>query len=82
MADRNLGEIESEIEQTRARLAATIDELVYRTSPKTIARREMNQVKAYFVNADGSPRAENIAKVAGGVAGAVLVLVVIRKIVK
>ena len=81
MGDRNLGAIESDIEVTRARLASTIDELVYRTSPKTIAKREVNAVKGFFVGPTG-PRTDNIVKVVGGVVGVVVVLTVIRRIVK
>lgn len=82
MGDRNLSSIESDIDVTRERLASTIDQLVYRTSPKTIARREVNQVKGYFVAPDGSPRTDNIIKVVGGVVGVIVVFGVIRKIVK
>ena len=81
MADRNLNSIESDIEVTRARLASTIDQLVYRASPKTIAKREVNQVKGYFVDAQGSPRTDNIVKVVGGVVAVVVVFGLIRKIV-
>lgn len=82
MGDRNLSSIESDIELTRERLASTIDQLAYRTSPKTIAKREVNQVKAYFVGPDGAPRTENIVKVVGGVAGVVVLFALVRKIVK
>jgi hypothetical protein len=82
VGERNLSSIESDIEVTRARLASTIDQLVYRTSPKTIAKREANQVKGYFVEADGTPRTDNIVKVVGGVVGVVVVFALIRKIVK
>ena len=82
MADRNLNAIESDIELTRERLASTIDQLVYRTSPKTIAKREVNQVKGFFVDAQGAPRTDNILKVVGGVVGVVVVFGIIRKIVK
>lgn len=81
MGDRNLGAIESDIEATRARLASTIDELVYRTSPKTIAKREVNAVKGFFVGPQG-PRTDNIIKVAGGVVAVVVAFTVLRKIVK
>ena len=81
MGDRNLSAIESDIEITRARLASTIDQLVYRTSPKTIAKREVNQVKGYFVDANGAPRTDNILKVVGGVVGVVVAFGIIRKIV-
>lgn len=82
MGDRNLSSIESDIEITRERLASTIDQLVYRTSPKTIAKREVSQVKGYFVDDDGAPRTDNILKVVGGVVGVVVVFGLIRKIVK
>jgi hypothetical protein len=74
--------LETEIEQTRERLGATIDELVYRASPKTIARREIASIKAFFVDPSGAPRQDNILKVAGGVAGVVALIVIVRKIVK
>ena len=82
MGDRNLSAIESDIENTRDRLASTIDQLVYLASPKTIARREVNQVKGYFVDANGAPRTDNILQVVGGVVGVVVVFGLIRKIVK
>ncbi len=70
------------MEEARDRLASTIDQLAYRTNPKTIIRREIAAVKATFVDADGNPRTENILKVAGGVAGFVAVLAVIRRVTR
>ncbi|MGN6130849.1 MAG: DUF3618 domain-containing protein [Nocardioidaceae bacterium] len=72
--------LETEIEQTRERLASTIDQLVYRASPKTIARREIAGVKATFVDAQGNPRTDNILKAAGAVVGFVALIVVLRKV--
>ena len=80
MSDQ-VSSLEHEIEQTREHLGATIDQLLYRTSPKTIARREIAQVRGYFVDPSGSPRTSNILKVAGGVVGAVALFLVARKIV-
>ncbi len=80
MSDQ-MSSIEHDIEQTRERLGATIDELVYRASPKTILRRQVASVKAHFVDPTGAPRTENILKVAGGVAGVVALFVLARKIV-
>ncbi len=77
-----LSSLEREIEETRERLATTIDQLLYRSSPKTIMSREVAQVKAHFVNPDGSPRTDNILKVAGGVVGVVTLLVVVGKVVR
>jgi len=68
------------MEETRDRLASTIDELVYRSSPKTIVKREVATVRGFFVDPDGNPRTENILKVAAGVAGFVTVVVVIRRV--
>ncbi|GAB2976120.1 DUF3618 domain-containing protein [Nocardioides montaniterrae] len=76
-------DIEREIEETRDRLAVTIDQLLYRSSPKTIASRQVADTKAYFVDVEtGQPRTDNILKVVGGVVGVVTVFVVIRKLVK
>ena len=80
MSDQ-MSSIEHDIEQTRERLGATIDELVYRASPKTIVRRQVASVKAHFVDPSGAPRTENILKVAAGVAGVVVLFVVARRIV-
>jgi hypothetical protein len=74
--------IEDDIEATRQRLSSTIDQLAYRASPKTIARREVAGFKAHFVDANGHPRTDNILKVAGAVVGAVAVIVILRKVVR
>jgi hypothetical protein len=77
----NPSDLEAEIEATRERLAGTIDQLLYRASPKTIASREVASLKAHFVDpGTGQPRTDNILKVAGGVVGFVALLVVIRKV--
>ncbi len=78
-----LSSLEHEIEETRERLAHTIDELLHRASPKTIVSREVTSIKAHFVDArTGEPRTDNILKVAGGVVGAIALFVVIRKVAR
>ena len=78
-----MSSLEREIEETRDRLAGTIDQLVYRANPKTIVGREVSSIKAYFVDPPtGSPRTDNILKVAGGVIGVVALFVLIRKVVR
>jgi hypothetical protein len=73
--------LEAEMEATRERLADTIDQLVHRTSPKTIARREITSLKGYFVDLrTGQPRTTNILKVAGGVVGVAVLVGVLRKV--
>lgn len=77
--DRSLSQTEADIEATRERLAQTIDELLERTSPKNVVRRQVADVKGFFVDPQGAPRTENILKVVAGVAGVVGVVVVIRR---
>jgi hypothetical protein len=80
---RGPASIEADIEETRERLASTIDELLYRTKPATIAERQSSAAKAFFVDPEsGQPKQDNIMKVAGAVVGAIVLLAVIRKIVK
>jgi hypothetical protein len=76
-----MGSLESEIEETRERLAHTIDQLLYRSSPKTIVRREVASVKSHFVDpATGRPRTDNILKVVGGVVATIAVFALIRRV--
>ena len=76
-------DIEREIEETRERLAGTIDQLLYRSHPKTIVGREIAQVKAYCVDAEtGEPRTDNILKTVGGVVGVIAFFVVVRKLTR
>ena len=80
--DDSMSSLEREIEQTREQLATTIDQLLYRVHPKTIASREVSSIKAHFVDAQsGQPRTDNILKVVGGVVGVVVVFAIIRKVV-
>ena len=80
---KELSALEREIEETRERLASTIDQLTYRASPRTIVGREVTAVKSHFVDpATGAPRTDNILKVAGAVVGVVVVLTVVRRVVR
>jgi hypothetical protein len=73
--------LEAQMEATRERLADTIDQLVHRASPKTIARREITSVKGYFVDLrTGQPRTTNILKVVGGVIGTAVLFAVVRRV--
>jgi hypothetical protein len=74
--------IERQMEATRQRLAGTIDQLVYRASPKTIARREVASLKAHYVDPLGNPRTDNILKTVGGVVGVVVLVVVLRRVTR
>ena len=78
-----MSSLEREIEATRDRLAGTIDQLVHRANPKTIVGREVSSIKAYYVDPlTGSPRTDNILKVAGGVVGVLVLFATVRRIVR
>ena len=73
--------LEREIEETRERLASTIDQLAYRAHPKTIVGRQVTTLKSHFVELDtGAPRTDNILKVAGAVVRAIVLFAVVRKV--
>lgn len=75
--------LEREIEQTRERLAGTLDQLLYRASPKTIVSREVTSIKSRFVDLEtGAPKTEAILRAAGIAVGVVVAFVAIRKIVR
>jgi len=75
--------LEREIEETRQRLASTIDQLTHRAHPKTIVGRQVATVRSNFVDLDtGAPRTDNILKVAGAVVGAVLLLALVRRVAR
>ncbi len=69
--NRSIRQIESEIESARDQLASTIDQLVYRTRPATIVRRQRDSAQVAVHNAtfndDGSLRVERVAAVSAAV---------------
>ena len=81
-AQSSVGAIEADIEATRTRLAATIDELAFRAQPKEIARREVASLKASVHDATHTPegelRVERIAAVGAAVA-ALAALIIWRR---
>lgn len=77
-APRSLADIESDMDATRARLAATLDELKVATSPKNIADRQVRRVKAFYVDEYGAVRVDHVAATVGVVVG----LIVVRKVWK
>ena len=80
-AQRSPEAIQAEMESTRNRLADTIDQLVFRANPKTIAQRHIDEIRARFVDVNGNPRTDEIARIGSAALGALAVLVVIRKLV-
>ena len=81
--DNQLSSLEREIEEAREHLATTIDQLLHRVHPKTIASREVSTLKARFVDpVTGQPRTDNILKTVGGVVGVIIVLTAIRRVAR
>jgi hypothetical protein len=74
--------LEHEIEETRERLATTIDQLLYRVHPKTIVSREVSTIRAHYVDSSGQPRTDNILKTVGGVVGVIVLFAFVRKIAR
>ena len=75
--------LEREIEETRQRLASTIDQLAHRAHPKTIVGRQVTTVKSHFVELEsGAPRTDNIIKVAGAVVGVLVFFAVVRRVTR
>jgi hypothetical protein len=73
--------LEREIEETRQRLASTLDQHAHRAHPKPVVGRQVATVKTNFVDPDtGAPRTDNILKVAGAVVGVVVLLAIVRKV--
>ncbi|MFI6580171.1 DUF3618 domain-containing protein [Embleya sp. NPDC050493] len=76
---RSPQQIERDIEAARANLAVTLDEIVDRVKPANVAARAMDKVRAQFIDSDtGAPRKERILPLAGGVAGLILLVVVVK----
>ncbi|HSK55200.1 MAG TPA: DUF3618 domain-containing protein [Jiangellales bacterium] len=62
---RSLDEIEADIDQARQRLAGTVDALVDRLSPRSIATRGVARLKERLLTEDGTPRPEVIGAAVG-----------------
>lgn len=80
---RSTQEIEKEIEQSRARLAATVDELAFRVKPKNLAQRQLASTRRGLYSAththDGGIKYEVVAPAVAVVAG-LIALAVYRRV--
>ncbi len=82
MSKADSDELVNEIEQIRDRLADTVDALIDRAHPSTIARRSLASVKDRFIEPDGTPKVAAIAPVVGGIAATVTAIVVLRRLLR
>lgn len=77
-------QIEAELAQSRARLAANVDQLSAQLKPKALLNTGKNAVKAKAVatvsDSDGEFDPEKAGKILGAVSGGVLALGVLRRI--
>ncbi|CAN5340514.1 hypothetical protein BH09ACT10_BH09ACT10_16020 [soil metagenome] len=80
MSDPKPDQLVDEIDEIRERLADTVDALVDRVSPKSIAKRTVKGVKAKFVSDDGSVRLETVVPIVVGVVAFVGLAVVGRRV--
>jgi hypothetical protein len=80
-AGRTPQQIEADIAATRARLAWTVDELVDKASPKNVAKRQVEQVRAQMFDAGGNLRTQKLAAVGGAFLGVVSMLLLVRRLV-
>ncbi|GGF57695.1 hypothetical protein GCM10011519_34500 [Marmoricola endophyticus] len=80
MAAQDRQSIEDEMEVARRELAASIDQLLHRSSPKTIANRQVAAIKGFFVDPQSGLRTDNVIKVVAGVGGAIALILVVRKV--
>ncbi len=75
-------EIQRQIEEIRTELAATVEQLAERVSPKAAAARGTDKVKGFFGIGEGETRQELLARVrwprVAAVGGAVTLLVSLR----
>ncbi|MBK6762671.1 MAG: DUF3618 domain-containing protein [Micrococcales bacterium] len=69
---RSIAEIESDMEATRARLAATLGELKVAAQPKTILNRQAEKVKGFYVDEYGAVRIDHVAITVGVVVGVIV----------
>jgi hypothetical protein len=73
-AERSADDIQRDIEKARAGLAESVDQLAYRTNPKRVADNAKITLRAKANSTEG--------RIAIGVAGGLVVLLIIRRIRK
>lgn len=74
--------IVDELEVLLSRLSDNVDELVDRVKPANIAARQLQHVKAYFIDDETGPRYEHIVPIVTGTVATIAGLVVLRRLLK
>lgn len=70
--------LNGEIDATRARLVANLEEIVDRAQPEKVVNRQIARVREFYLDEFGGVRMDRAAKTAGIFAG----LVILRKLFK
>ena len=73
-SDRSAEDIQRDIEKARAGLAASVDQLAYRTSPKRVAENAKLSLRAKANTPQG--------RIALGVSGGLVLVLIIRRVRK
>lgn len=80
---KTAAELEAELAAARDRLAVSVDELVTRTQPKEIARRQKENARLALIDAtrtqDGGWRVERLVAVGAAVVAVVVASVLLRR---
>jgi hypothetical protein len=80
---RSAKEIQGDLAASRSRLSRSVDELAYRVSPQTLKANAVAELKGKANDAafdsDGEIRYDRLSTALGGVAGAALVLGLLRR---
>jgi hypothetical protein len=71
---KSVAEIEAELQETTDRLAANVDALAERLSPKEITRRSVDNVKGLARTPEGRLRPEVVGGAVGALAGIALLV--------
>ena len=81
-APRSIEDIEADMAATRERLGHTLDELKVAASPKTIANRQAEKVKAFYTDEYGALRTDRVAATVAVVVGIIVVRRTWRRITR
>jgi hypothetical protein len=81
-AEASPDQIVDELEVLLDRLSRNIDDLVDRVKPANMARRQVESIKAYFVDPVTGPRFEHIVPVVTGTVATLAGIVVLRRLLK
>lgn len=79
---RTPDQITADMDATRYRLAGSIDQLVHRAQPKTLLHQQKAALQARLRDENGKVRTDLVAKAGAGVLGAVIGVLVLRRILR